>query len=126
MPRRSEYNKQYYQKNKDQLKAASRKYYADNKAERRDQVHIKQYGISRAERVELFEHQGSCCAICNSASPNNSGTDWQLDHDHASGAVRGVLCHHCNQMLAGARDNPATLSAAIDYLRNHNVRANSG
>lgn len=40
-----------------------------------------------------------------------------IDHDHASGATRGVLCTPCNQALGFMRDDPERLEAAAGYLR---------
>lgn len=39
-----------------------------------------------------------------------------VDHDHATGAVRGVLCSDCNKALGLLRDAIPTLHAAIQYL----------
>jgi len=64
----------------------------------------------------MFAAQGSVCAICLGSSPNKGGQDWVVDHCHTSLKVRGILCHHCNILLGGAKDNPTTLSAAITYL----------
>ncbi len=40
-----------------------------------------------------------------------------IDHDHATGRVRGALCHLCNVALGAVRDNPETLMAMISYLK---------
>lgn len=41
-----------------------------------------------------------------------------LDHDHTTGAWRGVLCQRCNQAIGLLRDNPQLLRLAADYVEN--------
>jgi hypothetical protein len=45
-----------------------------------------------------------------------------IDHDHRSGQVRGILCHHCNVMLGHAWDNAIILRAGVDYLYRVNAQ----
>jgi len=48
-----------------------------------------------------------------------------VDHNHATGKVRALLCHNCNLTLGRAKDNPNILLSCIDYLNKHNItRAN--
>lgn len=72
------------------------------------------YGISPEEYERLFQSQGGRCAICRTDQPNGKG--FHLDHDHATGAIRGILCSSCNNGLGRFRDDPAHLQAAIAYL----------
>ena len=50
------------------------------------------------------------CVIC--------GTEEKLvvDHDHATGKVRGMLCNHCNRGLGHFKDSPMLLEFAAQYL----------
>jgi len=45
---------------------------------------------------ELLVAQGGRCALCP-AEPKNRRLD--LDHDHRTMQVRGLLCHRCNRAL---------------------------
>ncbi len=44
-----------------------------------------------------------------------------LDHCHATGAKRGWLCNNCNVMLGNAKDSPAILRKAAEYLDSHRL-----
>lgn len=73
--------------------------------------HLKQrYGIGADEFDELVRLQGGVCAICGRADPEH------VDHDHETGAVRGILCFNCNGGLGQFRDSIDALRAAAVYL----------
>lgn len=78
----------------------------------------KNYGITLDEWKDLFVKQGLCCAICKSLFPNTKN-DWHTDHCHATGKVRGILCHNCNRGLGEFKDNVANIKATIEYLQTH-------
>ena len=78
----------------------------------------KRLGISPDQFLALLVSQGSRCAICGIDSPGPK-KDWNLDHDHVTGRVRGILCNGCNPMLGYAKDSIETLKAAITYLEKH-------
>ncbi len=65
---------------------------------------------------EMVKDQNGVCAICNRT---NGDRNLFIDHDHATGMVRGLLCSKCNFMLGQAEDNQATLSSAIQYLKRY-------
>jgi hypothetical protein len=61
------------------------------------------YGITREQWEALFERQGRKCAICPSTSPR-AKRGWHTDHDHGTGAVRGILCGPCNRLVGAYED----------------------
>lgn len=71
------------------------------------------YGLGPGEYAALFEAQGGRCAICGGTRRDRL----DVDHDHASGLIRGLLCRNDNRrLLTAARDQPDVLRAAADYL----------
>jgi hypothetical protein len=68
------------------------------------------YGLSAQEHERLMS-LGDNCAICGSE------TKLSIDHDHATGAVRGRLCHSCNLRLGGVvGEDVVWMASAIKYL----------
>lgn len=76
------------------------------------------YGVTQAEYSDLLLCQDGRCAICGRTAEDAAcrGNRLAIDHDHVTGAVRGLLCTMCNALLGMARDDTAVLGAAIDYL----------
>lgn len=72
------------------------------------------YGLTEADVSTMKQRQNSKCAICGAALGFHQHT--QLDHCHATGKVRGLLCNHCNRLLGCAKDRVDVLQSAIDYL----------
>lgn len=68
------------------------------------------YKISIADLRALREKQDGVCGVCRSDKPLH------VDHDHASGRVRGLLCTTCNTGLGKLGDSVETLRRAIAYL----------
>lgn len=69
---------------------------------RQDAKHLakvkQRYKLSAADYYALFELQGGRCAICH-VHQDEFGQRLAVDHEHATGAVRGLLCKGCNTAL---------------------------
>lgn len=76
---------------------------------------VRRYGLTALDYEELAEHQGGVCAICG-RPPHSGYSRLAVDHDHATGRVRGLLCMQCNWGLGQFGDNPDRLAGAIRYL----------
>ena len=62
---------------------------------------------------DYHKAQDGRCVACR---VDLSTTKPNVDHDHATGKVRGILCWHCNLILGHARDSVLTLRALAEYL----------
>ena len=71
------------------------------------------YGLTVDEYIQMIEAQGGLCAICSNPEPRGSLC---VDHDHATGAIRGLLCHRCNTAVGLFQDSVEYCQAAADYL----------
>ena len=84
---------------------------------------MKTYGLSNDDYIAMFESQIGLCAICN--EPQQGITkDGEtrflcVDHCHATGKVRELLCVKCNTGIGQFKDNPEILKQAIKYLKKH-------
>lgn len=85
-----------------------------------EQVLRRDYGITLAQYNEQLRKQAGRCAICRRPETVKlrSGKLRRLsvDHDHATGAIRGLLCHRCNILVWALEDNHTTLAAIRDYI----------
>ena len=78
----------------------------------------KLYGITIDDYEEMFKRQGGVCAICR--QPETGNIRMAVDHCHASGKVRGLLCKNCNTALGNLKDSIEILTNAITYLHENN------
>lgn len=75
------------------------------------------YGLTEDEYHTLLESQLGVCKICGTAhNPAVKGGRLAVDHDHGTGAIRGLLCRQCNSGLGMFRDSPDLMRNAIRYL----------
>lgn len=68
------------------------------------------YGLSLADYERCLDLQNGVCAICG-RPPDKRALD--VDHDHVTGRVRGLLCPTCNSSLGIVEDY---LDQALAYL----------
>ena len=92
-------------------------------AENRRAIHLRaRYGIDQNGYDALLRKQGGLCAVCGEPPKKAGRAHWSgklcVDHDHATGRVRGLLCNSCN-LAIGYIQSPETLERAAQYLRDH-------
>ncbi len=128
-----EYSRKYREANRERIKENQRKWQENNRERVRNygrvrylekrELHLKyKYGIGFAEYDAMHAAQGGKCAICKAASTNGRGKKpslFHVDHCHATGKVRGLLCNMCNRMIGLGKDDPTVLRAGADYVERH-------
>lgn len=111
------------------LNLAARRWHARKQAEAKSgyakkgyspqEAHLQwvkyRFGLSADDYAALARAQDDKCAICG-AECSQDGRRLAVDHDHETGAVRGLLCRSCNFGLGWFKDNPRLLERAIAYI----------
>ena len=106
----------YYRAHKQEINERSRAYYHGHKQDiqpilRRGQLK-RLYGLSPADYDALLAKQDGVCPICGKPSEETLC----VDHCHATGTIRGLLCRKCNIALGCYEDDPATMITSLAYL----------
>ena len=79
----------------------------------------RRYDISIEEYRWIQSAANGLCAICGRPEMRTYKSKTKrlvVDHCHATGRVRGMLCHSCNTMLGMAGDRAEVLQRGIEYL----------
>ena len=100
--------------NREHVRAWQKQYNAGRKRENRDAHLRRKFGITLEDFEGMLVAQGGGCAICGRPAPE--GTSLHVDHDHETGAVRGLLCFTCNGALGMLTESREYLDRASDYL----------
>lgn len=78
--------------------------------------HLKRsYGITHDDYVRMLKAQGGGCDICGLKPKKGKHLD--VDHNHKTGKVRGILCRYCNsKVLKHLRDDKHRAKGLVKYL----------
>ncbi|MET7713677.1 endonuclease domain-containing protein [Streptomyces sp. NPDC005407] len=99
------------QRNPEKAKEIDKRYLRSFRTKRRRKA--RTYGLEEFELAAMDAAQQGHCLICKEFAEDGL----VVDHDHATGHVRGLLCNLCNLGLGAFRDNPKRLLTAILYLK---------
>jgi hypothetical protein len=87
--------------------------YEKNKRSYRARHLMKNYGMTIEQYERLLAKQDGHCALCLAWRPSAHRSSLYVDHDHETGAVRGLLCSYCNQQKVAAN----TYETALEVVR---------
>ena len=88
------------------------------------EAYKRKYGLTITDAERLWLTQDKKCCGCKQTIPKPPDRLLSVvDHDHDTGAVRGILCAGCNTALGMIKDNPDTLRNLAEYLEASNRKA---
>jgi hypothetical protein len=128
--RRRAYGREYYKKKmadpvkRDQIRAKALerlKRDPQKQIQKLKLARLSKYKLSQDDYDHLMTKQDGKCLICGTRFDALPKGQCQIDHDHATGKVRGLLCAMCNRGLGSFRDNEKLLAQALIYLVRHNT-----
>lgn len=77
----------------------------------------KRYGIDLQEYQYMLHDQDYKCAICGKKNEDEK-YGLVVDHNHATGHVRGLLCSYCNRRIVGRiGDDRRRMEGFIKYIK---------
>lgn len=110
--KRRSYVRKKYHENPDAHKSRVRAWERANPTARRNKELKSLYGITFSEFEAKTKEQNGRCAVCK-----KKRKPLCVDHNHATGKVRGLLCRACNTSIGMLDDSPEMCEAAAMYLR---------
>jgi hypothetical protein len=128
------YNKAWREANPERLQVYKERARTDPKRKARARLYLQRdpdlrrrrklrgrYGLDIAQWDEILAFQNGTCAACDRRpDPSADGRrSWQVDHCHATGRIRGILCAECNLLLGNMGDDAEHVAARCSLLLNY-------
>lgn len=115
----AEMKRKWREANRETVKAKAKAWRARHKEKLWADRIWAEYGLTMEALNRMNAAHGNACAICRTVFVEGSHqpASRHIDHDHATGEVRGLLCSCCNWGLGHFKDDPSRLQAAAAYLK---------
>lgn len=111
----AEKKREYQARTRDKHAVRMRRYQGKESTKARKAAYAREYhyGLTADDVNAMLVAQGGSCAVCSTHLER-----FDVDHDHATGKVRGLVCRRCNIRL-GALEDPAFMVEGPAYLLRH-------
>ena len=116
----------YNERHRELVNAKARERWRADPAKGRNRRLLARYGISLVEYNNLMERQKGKCALCGlpfeteRTQYGNIKAGWlypDVDHDHKTGKVRGLLHRKCNILIGFIENEGIALETIQRYLK---------
>ncbi len=77
------------------------------------------HDLSYAEYIEIAAKQNHKCSLCDR---NLSEVKINIDHDHSTGEVRGILCKGCNISLGTIEKSLDSVQSQLEFIERQRSR----
>lgn len=110
-----------YFKNHEEEKQKRRLYSIENKEKNKSRMQAwnlkAKFKISESDYREMLDNANKCCEICKKEESQERRLS--VDHNHATGVIRGLLCTKCNTSLGLLNTDIGVelLQNAIEYIK---------
>ena len=104
-----------YLKHREKILIRVKAYQDTHKLQSRARYLKIRYNLTIEGWEKLFNEQNRSCKICKTRT--STGKGWHVDHNHVTGAIRGILCHHCNTALGLLKDSLEIAEEVVQYLK---------
>ncbi len=115
----TEVHRKYVADKKDRINAKRRFNYQNNvrglKTRLSDYSVKKLYNLTPQAYQALLNKQGGACRVCR-VKRNEITRRFDVDHDHETGKIRGLLCLNCNRAIGLLKESSSILRRAARYL----------
>lgn len=87
------------------------------------------FGITIDDVKKMYDSQHGKCKICGKPGImhgikkgyKDKSDTLHVDHCHATGKVRGLLCSNCNVAIGLMNESIENMLSAIDYIKEHDI-----
>lgn len=114
----SQRRKELRQLDPEKYRAQARRRYCPKKSKEQGWKQAGIVDMTYDRYNELLERQNHCCAVC-STHKSKFKKALCVDHNHATGKARGLLCDNCNRALGYLKESEEIVHNLLNYIQCH-------
>jgi hypothetical protein len=109
-------HKDKYYKNRNSHLAQKKEYEKTYSERRAILTLMRKYGLTEKSAKKFYLDSMKTCDCCKIEwNPSTHTRRFAIDHDHDTGAIRGILCHPCNASLGLLEESTERMKQLILY-----------